>query len=167
MKLPRSAAVALAFLTASTYAAAPAEDFPAKDTFAASVYRGSIAFQNYCVLCHGVTAEGNGRAAKMYTPPPYNLRRSMMPDAYKDQIIRKGGKAMGRSQYMPPWEGELTDEQIADVVNFLRTIAPPEAAPRAPAVPAAAPTQTPVTPVVAPTQVPAAPVIAPKSPPNS
>lgn len=105
----------------------PAGDYPIKDSFEASVYRGSIAYQNYCVLCHGITAEGNGRAAKMYTPPPFNLRRSMMSDNYKEQIIRKGGKAMGRSEFMPPWAQELTDEQVTDLVNFLRTIAPAEA----------------------------------------
>ncbi len=107
--------------------ASPVGDFPIKDTMEASVYRGSIAYQNYCVLCHGITAEGNGRAAKMYTPPPFNLRRSMMSDSYKEQIIRKGGKALGRSEFMPPWAQELTDEQVTDLVNFLRTIAPVEA----------------------------------------
>lgn len=104
----------------------PAGDYPVKDTVEASVYRGSIAYQNYCVLCHGVTAEGNGRAAKLYNPPPFNLRRSVMSDNYKEQIIRKGGKALGRSEFMPPWAEELTDEQVTDIVNFLRTIAPAE-----------------------------------------
>lgn len=102
--------------------------YPAYDSIEASVRRGTIAFEHYCSLCHGMTAEGNGRAAKLYNPRPYNLRKSMMPDAYKEQIIRKGGKAMGRSEFMPPWGEELTNEQVLDIVNFLRTIAPPEAA---------------------------------------
>ncbi len=102
----------------------PGVDYPVKDTREASAYRGSIAYQNYCVLCHGVNAEGNGRAAKLYNPPPFNLRRSNMSDNYKEQIIRKGGKALGRSEFMPPWAEELTDEQVTDIVNFLRTIAP-------------------------------------------
>ncbi len=102
----------------------PAGDYPVKDTLEASAYRGSIAYQNYCVLCHGVNAEGNGRAAKLYNPPPFNLRRSIMSDSYKEQIIRKGGKALGRSEFMPPWAEELTNEQVTDIVSFLRTIAP-------------------------------------------
>ena len=115
--------------TAGSSSAVSADtSFPIKDTLEASVHRGTIAFDNYCSLCHGITAEGNGRAAKMYTPRPYNLRQSMMSDAYKEQIIRKGGKAVGRSEFMPPWGEELTDEQVRDLINFLRTIAPAGAA---------------------------------------
>ncbi len=100
-------------------------EFPTKDSLEASIYRGSIAYQNYCVLCHGVTAEGNGRAARLYNPPPFNLRKSVVSDAYKEAIIRRGGKAMGRSEFMPPWGQELTDEQISDIVNFLGSIKSP------------------------------------------
>lgn len=106
---------------------APAADFPHKDTPEASIYRGEIVFSNYCVLCHGATAEGNGRSAKLYNPKPANLRTSMMNDAYKRLIIQRGGKALGRSEFMPPWGEELTVEQITDVVNFLRSIAPKDA----------------------------------------
>jgi mono/diheme cytochrome c family protein len=100
------------------------DDFPRKDSPEASVLRGEIVFRNYCVLCHGVQADGRGRAAVIYNPKPANLRESTRPDAYKEAIVRRGGKAMGRSEYMPPWGGELTDEQITDVVRFLRSIAP-------------------------------------------
>ena len=34
----------------------------------------------------------------------------------------RGGEGMGRSAFMPPWGDELTEEQIKDVVIFLRTI---------------------------------------------
>jgi cytochrome c oxidase cbb3-type subunit 3 len=37
-------------------------------------------------------------------------------------MIRRGGGAMGRSAYMPPWGEELSDEQITDVVAYLRSI---------------------------------------------
>jgi mono/diheme cytochrome c family protein len=111
-----------------TSAASPkGDDFPQKDTLEASILRGEIVYQNYCVLCHGVQADGRGRAARIYDPRPANLRQSMMPDAYKEAIVRKGGKAMGRSQHMPPWGEELTEEQIVDVVRYLRSIAPPGA----------------------------------------
>jgi len=100
---------------------------PTKETLAASVVRGEIVFMSYCTLCHGVSGEGNGRAAKIYNPRPANLRKSMFPDAYKEGIIRVGGERMGRSSAMPSWQDELTEEQIHDVVNYLRTIAPADA----------------------------------------
>ena len=84
--------------------------------------RGYIAFKTYCVLCHGIHADGNGRAAKTYNPRPANLRISTVSDKYKEAIIRNGGAAMGRSAFMPPWGQELTDEQIRDVVYFLSVI---------------------------------------------
>ena len=107
---------------------APADNFPHKDTPEASIYRGEIVYGNYCVLCHGASAEGNGRSARLYNPRPANLRASLMPDAYKKLIIQKGGKPLGRSEFMPPWGEELTEEQVTGVVNFLRSIAPAHAA---------------------------------------
>jgi mono/diheme cytochrome c family protein len=93
-----------------------------RDTTDAAVIRGSIAFRTYCVLCHGVSGKGDGRAAKMYTPRPANLTVSPFPDQYKEMIIRGGGPAVGRSAFMPPWGDELTDEQIRDLVSFLREL---------------------------------------------
>jgi mono/diheme cytochrome c family protein len=93
-----------------------------RDTDDAAVIRGSIAFRTYCVLCHGAEGRGDGRAAKMYTPRPANLTVSPFNDTYKEMIIRGGGASVGRSAYMPPWGDELTDEQIRDVVAFLREL---------------------------------------------
>jgi mono/diheme cytochrome c family protein len=104
--------------------AAPAEDavpLP-RDTSDASVIRGSIAFRTYCVLCHGTGGKGDGRAARMYMPRPANLTVSPFNDKYKEMIIRGGGESMGRSSFMPPWGGELTEEQIHDLVAFLREL---------------------------------------------
>lgn len=103
----------------------PREIFPLKETALAAEYRGKLVFGRYCYLCHGVNADGNGRKAKMYNPRPANLLLSDKNDAYKALIIRRGGAAMGRSEFMPPWGEELTDEQIADVVIYLGSIRQP------------------------------------------
>jgi mono/diheme cytochrome c family protein len=117
--------LSLAGLALSCAFAMPAwaqQETPFKDRAEAAVYRGSIVFHHYCVLCHGAKADGEGRAAKMYTPRPANLARSDKSDAYKTMMIRRGGGAMGRSAYMPPWGDELSDEQVTDVVAYLRSI---------------------------------------------
>jgi len=100
-------------------------ELPHKNSLEAKVYRGSIVFQYYCALCHGVNGDGNGRTARLYKTKPANLIMSDKNDAYKELIIRRGGEAIGRSSFMPPWGNELTDEQIADVVAFLRSIRSP------------------------------------------
>ena len=97
-------------------------DYPHRVTPEASIYRGDLVFHNYCQLCHGPNADGMGRAAKMYNPKPANLRKSPYPTSYKESIVRNGGKAMGRSEFMPPWGEELTDEQISDVVHYIDTL---------------------------------------------
>ena len=99
-----------------------AREFPDKDSPEAAIYRGNIVFNNYCVLCHGIKADGTGRAARIYNPKPANLVMSVKNDQYKELIIRQGGAALQRSQFMPPWGDELTNEQISDVIAFLRSI---------------------------------------------
>jgi mono/diheme cytochrome c family protein len=94
----------------------------ARDGPDAAHFRGSLVFFNYCVTCHGPNADGSGRAAKLYNPKPANLRESDKNTAYMRLIIRSGGKAVARSEYMPPWGEELTDEQIGDVVAYLQSI---------------------------------------------
>lgn len=92
------------------------------NVIANEVSRGEVVYKSNCILCHGVNADGKGRAAKLYNPPPANLTRSDKNDDYKAMIIRLGGKAMGRSEVMPPWEGQLSDQEISDLLKYLRSI---------------------------------------------
>src|SRR5262249_4433795 len=87
-----------------------------------SVRRGEVVYKTNCILCHGVQADGKGRAASLFHPPPADLTHSDKDDEYKVTIIRLGGSAMGRSSGMPVWEGRLTDLEIQDLVQYLRTI---------------------------------------------
>lgn len=93
-----------------------------RDSRDAAVFRGGLVYANYCVTCHGINADGNGRAARLHTPRPANLRASDKNDEYIRLIVAKGGEAIGRSPKMPPWGEELTDEQIGDVVAFVRSV---------------------------------------------
>lgn len=93
-----------------------------RDSRDAAVFRGGLVYANYCVTCHGINADGNGRAARLHNPRPSNLRGSDKNDDYFGLIVRRGGEAIGRSPRMPPWGEELTDEQIRDVVAFVRSV---------------------------------------------
>lgn len=120
--------MALAAVLAGLLAAAPAfaqstqGALLPKDSVEAATFRGGLVYANYCVTCHGVTADGNGRAARLYDPRPANLRTSDKNDAYIALIVRRGGEALGRSGKMPPWGEELTDEQVSDLVAFVRSV---------------------------------------------
>jgi len=93
-----------------------------RDSNDAAIFRGGLVYANYCVTCHGINADGNGRAARLHNPRPANLRASDKNDAYIGLIVRRGGEALGRAPGMPPWGEELTDEQIKDVVAFVRSV---------------------------------------------
>lgn len=93
-----------------------------RDSADAAAFRGGLVYANYCITCHGMNADGNGRAARLYNPRPANLRATDKNDAYLALIVRVGGEQMGRSPKMPPWGEELTDEQIRDVVAFVRSV---------------------------------------------
>ncbi len=84
--------------------------------------RGEIVFKSNCVLCHGTKGDGKGRASTLFNPPPSDLTKSDKNDEYKKAIITLGGQAMGRSEVMPPWNEQLTEQQISDAVAYLKTI---------------------------------------------
>jgi mono/diheme cytochrome c family protein len=124
------AALGLALLPLLALAAPPPPDAHGgaqgallpRDSRDAAIFRGGLVYSNYCVTCHGINADGNGRAARLYNPRPANLRMSDKNDAYFTLIIRMGGEALGRSPFMPPWGAELTDEQTNDLAAYLRSI---------------------------------------------
>lgn len=86
------------------------------------VSRGGVVFKTNCILCHGIKGDGKGRASVLFNPPPANLTLSDKNDEYKKMIITLGGKAMGRSEVMPIWGEQISEQQIDDVVAYLRTI---------------------------------------------
>ena len=86
------------------------------------VSRGAVVFKTNCILCHGIKGDGKGRASVLFDPPPANLTLSDKNDEYKKMIITYGGKTMGRSEVMPIWGEQISEQQIDDVVAYLRTI---------------------------------------------
>lgn len=122
--LIRSVACVLLGLAAVSAGAQQVPQGPllSRDSADAAAFRGGLVYANYCVTCHGMNADGNGRAARLYEPRPANLRASDKNDAYMTMIVRRGGEKLGRSEKMPPWGEELTDEQVRDVVAFVRSI---------------------------------------------
>lgn len=85
----------------------------------ASIDRGQTVYGKYCTKCHGQDADGKGKDARKYKPMPTNFRIAQAAPAYEEEITKKGGKAMGRSEDMPDWGDDLSAEQIHDVVSYI------------------------------------------------
>ena len=85
------------------------------------VYTGKLKSYN-CSVCHGVKGDGKGPLASQYNPPPRNFSCkdtvNGIPDGQLFWIIRNGSPGTA----MPPSK-DLTDEQVWQLVHYLRNIA--------------------------------------------
>lgn len=91
--------------------------------------QGKKVFRKYCSSCHGVNADGRGKAIRLYMklgsvhPSNFQIRYySDRSEEYLTSIIRDGGEKHSLSQYMPPFEYELSSSQIKDVVHFIKKV---------------------------------------------
>lgn len=87
---------------------------------------GKQLYRAYCTQCHGVTGHGNGiNAARLSVQPRNHTDRAEMA-ARSDQdlfkAIKEGGQAVNKSVLMPNWDGNLSDNDIHDVVAYLRDL---------------------------------------------
>ena len=82
--------------------------------------RGKGPYQQYCAVCHGKSGLGNGPMAKATTPPASKLTvrevREMSEERLFDAIANGVGSAM------PAWRGLLTDQQLLDVMAYVRSL---------------------------------------------
>ena len=86
----------------------------------ASLARGKEVFAANCVACHGDTGRGDGPAAGAFDPPPANLYEDhvqILTDGAMFSIIHNGVEGSG----MPAFEGTIDEEDIWNVVNYIRT----------------------------------------------
>jgi mono/diheme cytochrome c family protein len=104
---------------------APAPAAPA----AADPARGATHYATLCASCHGVRGAGDGPAGQGLDPKPRRHDDGAYMNALSNehlfQVIKEGGAAVGKSPLMAPWGGALSDDQIRDVVAFVRTLANP------------------------------------------
>lgn len=86
----------------------------------ARIQRGDSLFRAHCVQCHGAPGQAPEPYALGMNPAPASLVGSARerPAAEMFWITRHGIKMTG----MPAWQYRLTDEQIWDVVAFMRVL---------------------------------------------
>ena len=82
-------------------------------------------YKELCVKCHGVSGKGNGPEAKTLNPRPadYTDCKKMTADSDDTlfKIIKNGSLSVGRSKEMPPWKEALSDDEIHDLVKYVRS----------------------------------------------
>lgn len=95
--------------------------------------RGMFIFTAYCASCHGEDGLGDGpmapRLIRDFGIGPTNLAargfQQARTDAALATAIRDGSVAVHRSIYMPAWGLTLSEQQITDLVAFVRELGEP------------------------------------------
>jgi mono/diheme cytochrome c family protein len=103
----------------------PALDVP-EGNLRGDAARGSVLYAQYCAICHGATGKGDGPAGAALNPRAADHSNSeymgSLSDAHVYQVIRKGGVSVGKSPLMAPWGSVLQDQDIRDLVAFIRKL---------------------------------------------
>lgn len=81
---------------------------------------GSDLFQTNCAMCHGSQGHGDGPAGQSLVPKPKNLAvlQKSVADDYLFWRISEGKSGTS----MVAWKGILTEDQIWQIVSFIRTL---------------------------------------------
>ena len=86
--------------------------------------KGAGLYGQFCVPCHGAAGKGDGAAAAALNPKPRDLTgkayMANLKDDYLLGIVKKGGASVGKSALMPPWGAAMKDDEIQDVIAFVR-----------------------------------------------
>jgi len=89
--------------------------------------QGAHYFSFYCVHCHGWFGKGDGPTAAELDPRPRNLTNGKYANFISNleifRVVKGGGEARNLSSAMPPWGNVLQDQDIWNIVAFIRTLA--------------------------------------------
>ena len=93
---------------------------------AAQEYENAKArFSDLCATCHGEHGRGDGPSVGIYNIHPRNFTDCATMRKLSDETLFKaihdGGAAVGISNSMPRWREMLSDQQIKELIVFIRT----------------------------------------------
>ena len=93
----------------------------------ASLAAGRDVYVSICWACHGVTGNGQGPAAKNLGAKPRDFTSKEFQIAGREDEIYKtialgAAKSFHGSESMIAWKGALTDQQIKDVMAYIRML---------------------------------------------
>ena len=81
---------------------------------------GAKVFHSNCEMCHGPQGHGDGVAAGSLDPKPKNLA-ALQKNASDDYLFWRISEGKPGTA-MVAWKGILTEEQVWQVVSFIRTL---------------------------------------------
>lgn len=93
---------------------------------AGDLSRATRNYDTYCVQCHGVNRNGQGINSRdmAVQPRDHSDAKGMgdIPDSELARAIKEGGLAVNKSVLMPAWGNVLSDEEVKEMVAYLRQV---------------------------------------------
>jgi cbb3-type cytochrome c oxidase subunit III len=77
---------------------------------------GKRIFTANCATCHGADGKGNSMGRTMGVKDLHAAEVVKLSDAQIKQVVANG------KGNMPPWKGQLSDSQIAQVTAYVRSL---------------------------------------------
>lgn len=83
--------------------------------------KGKATYETRCVVCHGAQGKGDGPMGKALKPSPTDFtspKSRTKSDTEWTKIIQNGLP----STTMPGYKGQLSEQQILDVLTYIRSL---------------------------------------------
>lgn len=84
---------------------------------------GQVIYEEHCFRCHGMNGKGDGPDSGLQIVPPANFQslRSRAKTDFELLTIIEYGIAFSP---MHGFRGRMTDDELLEVIDYIRTIAP-------------------------------------------
>jgi len=90
---------------------------------------GKAKYDSFCGGCHGASGKGDGPAAAALKPKPQDHTNGKHMNGLTDKalfdIVKVGGVGVKKSPLMPAWGNTLKDDDIWNLVAYIRSLAQP------------------------------------------
>jgi len=95
-----------------------------KPTYRFSIKEGKRLFHHLCFPCHGEGGKGDGiHWASAIDITPADLSKFTPAESSRIfQTIKYGSEAQGKSNLCPPWQNNISDEEIGYIVAYIGTL---------------------------------------------
>jgi cytochrome c oxidase cbb3-type subunit 3 len=88
--------------------------------------KGKEIYDQLCWRCHGRLGKSDGPVSSAMDPRPRDLTDQAYMGKMSDNdllaVIQGGGAAVGKSPAMMAFKDTLSDDEIGDVIAFIRTL---------------------------------------------
>ena len=89
-----------------------------------SVAAGKVLYEQNCVVCHGADGHGDGPLAGQLNPPPADLYAAHV-DYHTDKQLHDWIENGINGSAMPGFKSKMTNQEIWNVVNYVRSLRHP------------------------------------------